>query len=92
MYTNFVATIDGVVSLNVKGHKSGGDISGFSAQDRMVMGMLRAAADAIVVGSGTFEVDRKHLWTAEDIFPRFATDYRLCARRSASRAAAEARW
>lgn len=76
VFTNFAGTIDGVVSLNVDGHKSGGDISGFSAQDRMVMGLLRAAADAVVVGSGTFLVDRAHLWTAEDIFPRFATDYR----------------
>jgi riboflavin biosynthesis pyrimidine reductase len=75
VYTNFASTIDGVVSLNVKGHKSGGDISGFSAEDRMVMGILRACADAVVVGSGTFEVDRGHLWTAEDIFPKFAKDY-----------------
>ena len=37
LYSNFVTTLDGVVSLNVKGHASGGDISGFSAQDRMVM-------------------------------------------------------
>lgn len=74
--TNFAATLDGVVSLNVKGHKSGGDISGFSAQDRMVMGLLRAVADAVVIGSGTLEVDRRHLWTAEDIFPRFAREYR----------------
>src|SRR4029077_5797338 len=76
VFTNFASTIDGVVSLNVKGHKSGGDISGWSAQDRMVMGILRACADAVVVGSGTFEVDRTHLWTAEDIFPKFAPEYR----------------
>ena len=75
VYSNFATTLDGVVSLNVEGHKSGGDISGWSAQDRMVMGILRACADAVVVGSGTFEVDRRHLWTAEDIFPRFARDY-----------------
>ena len=74
--SNFATTLDGVVSLNVEKHKSGGDISGWSAEDRMVMGILRACADAIVVGSRTFEVDRRHLWTAEDIFPRFAQDYR----------------
>jgi riboflavin biosynthesis pyrimidine reductase len=74
--SNFATTLDGVVSLNVKGHKSGGDISGFSAQDRAVMGLLRAVADAVIVGSGTLEVDRNHLWTAEDIFPRFANEYR----------------
>jgi hypothetical protein len=42
VYSNFVTTLDGVVSLNAKGHASGADISGFSAQDRMVMGLLRA--------------------------------------------------
>ncbi len=74
--SNFATTLDGVVSLNVKGHRSGGDISGFSAQDRMVMGLLRAVADAVVIGTGTLAVDRNHLWTAEDIFPRFGDDYR----------------
>jgi len=74
--SNFATTLDGVVSLNVKGHKSGGDISGFSAQDRMVMGLLRAIADAVVIGTGTLAVDRNHLWTAEDIFPRFGDEYR----------------
>jgi len=76
VFSNFATTLDGVVSLNVKGHKSGGDISGFSAQDRMVMGLLRAVADAVVVGAGTLAVDRNHLWTAEDIFPGFAGEYR----------------
>ena len=74
--SNFATTLDGVVSLNVKGHKSGGDISGWSAQDRMVMGLLRAVADAVIIGSGTLGADRHHLWTAEAIFPRFADEYR----------------
>src|SRR5258706_12792784 len=51
--TNFAATLDGVVSLNVKGHKSGGDISGFSPQDRMGSGLLRPVLDAGVAGPGT---------------------------------------
>ena len=33
VFSNFVSTLDGVVSLGVQGHASGGDISGFSAQD-----------------------------------------------------------
>ncbi|MHB8666456.1 MAG: dihydrofolate reductase family protein [Burkholderiales bacterium] len=76
MFSNFVTTLDGVVSLNAKGHASGGDISGFSAQDRMVMGLLRAVADVVIVGSGTLGVDRRHVWTADAIFPAFANDYR----------------
>lgn len=74
--SNFVTTLDGVVSLNENGHASGGDISGFSAQDRMVMGLLRAIADVVIVGSGTLGVDRRHVWTAERIYPGLAGEYR----------------
>ena len=80
VYSNFVTTLDGVVSLNVKGHASGGDISGFSAQDRMVMGLLRAVADVVIIGSGTLEVDRRHVWTAEAIFPSLAEEFRQLGR------------
>ena len=76
IFSNFVSTMDGVVSLHVKGHSGGGDISGFSSQDRMVMGLLRAIADVVIVGSGTLEADRRHVWTAAEIFPPLADDYR----------------
>ena len=76
VYSNFVTTLDGVVSLNVKGHASGADISGFNVQDCMVMGLLRSVADAIVIGSGTLSADRWHVWTAAGIFPAFANEYR----------------
>lgn len=75
VFSNFVSTLDGVVSLKTKGHASGGDISGFSAQDRMVMGLLRAIADVVIIGSGTLNVDRRHVWTAEAIFPALADDF-----------------
>jgi len=79
VFSNFVSTLDGVVSLQVKGHSGGGDISGFSGQDRMVMGLLRAAADAVIVGSGTLAADPEHLWTPEAICPELKDDYRrLC--------------
>ncbi len=74
--SNFVTALDGVVSLNERGHASGGDISGFSAQDRMVMGLLRAIADVVIVGAGTLGADRHHVWTAERIFPSLADEYR----------------
>ena len=76
VFSNFVTTMDGVVSLNAKGHASGGDISGHSAQDRMVMGLLRAVADVVIIGSGTLRVDRRHVWTADAIFPALADEYR----------------
>lgn len=61
IFSNVVTTLDGVVSFNAKGHGSGADISGFSAQDRMVMGLLRAVADAVIIGSGTLLADSRHL-------------------------------
>jgi riboflavin biosynthesis pyrimidine reductase len=80
IFSNFVSTMDGVVSLQSKGHASGGDISGFSIQDRMVMGLLRAVADVVIVGSGTLAADRRHVWTAEDICPPLAGDYQKLRR------------
>ncbi|MEO7207390.1 MAG: dihydrofolate reductase family protein [Steroidobacteraceae bacterium] len=79
VFSNFVSTLDGVVSLQVKGHSGGGDISGFSGQDRMVMGLLRAAADVVIVGSGTLAADPQHLWAPQAICPELGDDYRRLA-------------
>jgi riboflavin biosynthesis pyrimidine reductase len=74
---NFVTTVDGVVSLNTPGHASGGDISGFNAHDRMLMGLLRAIADAVIIGAGTLRVEPHHRWTAQYIYPELAEAYQL---------------
>ena len=76
VFSNFVSTLDGVVSLQAKGHSGGGDISGFSGQDRMVMGLLRAAAEIVIVGSGTLDADPQHVWTPQAICPELAEEYR----------------
>src|SRR5205085_435817 len=72
---NFVTTLDGVVALATPGRSGGGEISGSNAHDRMVMGLLRAVADAVVVGAGTLRSVPKHLWTAVHIYPALATAY-----------------
>jgi riboflavin biosynthesis pyrimidine reductase len=74
--SNFVTTLDGVVALNDPAHPSGGDISGGNKHDRMVMGLLRAVADAVIVGAGTFRAVPRHLWTAEYIYPPLSETYR----------------
>ena len=71
---NFVQTIDGVVTLDA-GTSSGGAISGKNPHDRAVMALLRATADAVVVGAGTLRSVPDHLWTAEYIHPGWASDY-----------------
>ncbi len=72
---NFVETLDGVITLNAPGKMGGGEISGFNQHDHAVMGLLRAAADAVVVGSGTLRAVPRHIWTAEHICPPLAQDY-----------------
>ncbi len=78
--SNFVSTLDGVVSLKTRGHAGGGDISGFNIQDRMVMGLLRAVADVVIVGTGTLEADPHHVWTPDSICPDLTDDYRALRR------------
>ena len=73
--SNFVSTLDGVVSLNVPGQSGGGPISGEFQQDRMVMGLLRAVADAVVVGAGTLRAVRNHVWTPNYVWPQLADVY-----------------
>src|SRR5260221_1345415 len=72
---NFVTTLDGVVALNEPGHAGGGDISGFNQHDQMVMGLLRAIADAVIVGAGTLRSVPQHRWTAQYIYPPLADAY-----------------
>lgn len=72
---NFVTTLDGVASLNIPGY-SGGAISGFNTLDRIVMGLLRSVADAVIVGAGTLRSVPDHLWTADYIYPDLSDSYK----------------
>jgi riboflavin biosynthesis pyrimidine reductase len=66
---NFVETIDGVVTFGIPGQSGGGPISGDSAADRFVMGLLRSVADAVLFGSGTLHGDSGHVRIPEFIYP-----------------------
>jgi riboflavin biosynthesis pyrimidine reductase len=56
VYANFVQTMDGVVSL--KGAEAGGSDIGGLPEDRWLMDLLRAHADALMVGMGTLREER----------------------------------
>ncbi len=73
--SNFVTTLDGVVTLAVPGHAGAGDISGFNPHDRMVMGLLRAIADIVIISEGSLRAEPDHLWIASYIFPPLAEVY-----------------
>lgn len=84
---NFVETLDGVISFTGPGQAGGGDVSGFSEADHLVMGLLRARADAVLVGSGTLHEDSGHVRTAEFLLPPLAAEY-AALRRQLGRSAA----
>ena len=69
LVANFVTTLDGVVALGEPGTTGGGEISGFAEVDRFVMALLRALADAVVVGGGTLRAAPGHEWTPRGIHP-----------------------
>jgi riboflavin biosynthesis pyrimidine reductase len=65
-----VSTLDGVVSFNIPGQSEGAQISKSNEEDRFIMGLLRASADAVVVGSGTLHaVGPQGSWLPESVYP-----------------------
>src|SRR5207253_9955491 len=72
---NFVESLDGVVALSDVNAESGGIVSGGSRADKFLMGLLRACADAVLIGAGTLRASPNDLWTADAIFPEAADLY-----------------
>jgi riboflavin biosynthesis pyrimidine reductase len=66
---NFVSTLDGVVSYGIKGQSGGSTISGSDPADRFIMGLLRASADAVIVGARSVQdTSPESLWTPESTY------------------------
>lgn len=72
---NFVTTLEGITSFALPGQAGGGYISAFNAGDTFIMGLLRAMADAVMVGANTLRTESEHLWTHDYIAPAFANDF-----------------
>ena len=74
MYSNFVSSIDGVATLG-EGTSAGSMISGKYPADRFLMALLRACADAVLLGAGTLRATPGHLWTPAHVFPQQADSF-----------------
>src|SRR6202042_492558 len=74
---NSVSTLDGAVSFNLPGQSEGAQISNSNQEDRFIMGLLRASADAVVVGSGTLQAaGPQGSWLPESVYPAAKDLYR----------------
>lgn len=74
MYSNFISSLDGAVTLG-EGTSAGSVISGKNPADRFLMALLRACADAVLVGAGTLHATPGHLWTPAHVYPQQAESF-----------------
>ena len=68
LFANFVSTIDGVVAIPAL-ERSNALIAGGDPADRFVMGLLRAAADTVLLGCGTVNASPKGAGAPTPCFP-----------------------
>jgi riboflavin biosynthesis pyrimidine reductase len=86
VFANFVETVDGVVAIPDL-PRSNALIAGESDADRFVMGLLRASADVVLVGSGTMRASPTGTWQPERVYPPAAeafAELRRCRSRPPS--------
>jgi len=80
LYANFVTSLDGVTAIP-DAVQSSHLIAGGSDSDRLLMGLLRACADAVLIGAGTLAASPRSVWTAEHAYPPAAGLYAELRRR-----------
>lgn len=74
LFANFVATVDGAVALTDV-PRSNEVICGGSVADRFVMGLLRARADAVLIGADTMNHSPDDSWAADRVYPAAASSW-----------------
>jgi len=74
LFANFVSTIDGVVALRSR-PRSSRIVGGGTPADRFVMALLRACADAVVMGASTVRHSSEAEWSAQALWPEDAAAF-----------------
>ncbi len=80
VFANFVQTVDSVVSIPDVA-ASNALIADRSDADRLVMGLLRACASAVLVGPGTMRASPQGTWRPESVYPAAAEAFAELRRR-----------
>lgn len=74
LFANFVSTLDGVVAIPSE-PASPRILSDASEPDRFLMGLLRACADVVIVGSGTVRESPGARFTPDQVHPPSTAGY-----------------
>ena len=69
VYANFVETIDGIVAIPEL-ERSNALVADESDDDKQLMGLLRAFADVVLIGSGTLLASPNGRWRPEGVYPK----------------------
>ena len=80
LVANFVQTLDGVVAIPDL-ERSNALVSGESEADRFLVGLLRACADVVLVGSRTMCASAQGTWRPERVYPPAAAAFADLRRR-----------
>jgi riboflavin biosynthesis pyrimidine reductase len=75
LFANFVETVDGVVAFGDRGGWNASLVSMSSEVDRRLMALLRALADSILIGAGTFRTAKRHQWSPGGVVPHEAASF-----------------
>ena len=68
-YFNFFTSCDASIYFNNPGKNSGDRVSSPYRHDLWMMGLLRARADAVLIGGSMMSAARRHAWTGAAVFP-----------------------
>jgi riboflavin biosynthesis pyrimidine reductase len=80
LFANFVSTLDGVVAIPSI-PESNSLIAAGNKADHFVMGLLRALADVVLIGSGTLRASPRGTWRPEKVYPPAADAFAELRRR-----------
>jgi riboflavin biosynthesis pyrimidine reductase len=69
VYANFVETLDGIVAIPAL-DRSNALVADESDDDKHLMGILRALADVVLVGTGTLLASPTGRWRPEGVYPQ----------------------
>lgn len=80
VYANFVQSVDGVVAIPAL-EGSNALVADDSVADKFVMGLLRALADVVLIGSGTMLASPRGTWRPDRVYPAAADAFAELRRR-----------